>query len=157
MDEFRVDPKLINKIKSVHYREHPRRETEQHDRRVKDPMRDSAEPALPDGDAQVVMLAGMMDNVKIPKDTRFVTEAVKPVIGKIIDEKERHPAPPHIGRELVRSDLIKKDVYQPCNKSKQKVENDAPESKPDICPGVAFVIEFIRAFPPRKQRLKRDH
>ena len=57
LDEFRVDPELIDQIESVHHDEHPRGETEQHHRRVKDPMQQSAEPALPDGDAQIVLLA----------------------------------------------------------------------------------------------------
>ena len=72
LDKFCVYPKLINEIKTVHHREHPRRKSQQHDRGIKQPVQSAAKPALPHGDAQVVMLTRVMDYVEIPKQPGFV-------------------------------------------------------------------------------------
>src|SRR5882724_11654830 len=78
--KFCVDPELVNEVKAVHYREHPWRKSEQHNRRIEYPVQSAAKPALPHGYAQVVMLARMMDDVKVPEKPRFVTCPVKDVI-----------------------------------------------------------------------------
>src|SRR5687768_1914472 len=102
LDEFRVDPELIDQIESVHHYEHPRSEPEQHHGRVEDPMQQPAEPALPDGDAQIVLLARMMDDVKIPEKPRLVTDAVEPVVGEIVNNEKNHPRPPRVSGKLER-------------------------------------------------------
>jgi hypothetical protein len=50
-------------------------------------MRDAAKPALPRRNAQIKMTARMMNDMKIPKETRLVADAMKPVIDKIVDKK----------------------------------------------------------------------
>ena len=67
-DKFGMNPELVNEIKTVHQCKHPRREPQQHDRGVKDPMRDPREPTLASGNTQIEMLTRMMNNVKIPKE-----------------------------------------------------------------------------------------
>jgi hypothetical protein len=49
-------------------------------------MRDAAKPALPHGDAQIILIRRMMNDVKIPEKPHFMTHAMKPVISEIVDE-----------------------------------------------------------------------
>lgn len=82
-------PELMQEVEAVHKREHPRCKTEQHYRSIKDPMENTAEPALANGDAQIILIAGMMNDVEVPKNADLVAETVKPIIRKVI-EKEKN-------------------------------------------------------------------
>src|SRR5258705_8282585 len=72
-----VNPELVNEIEAVHQSEHPRSEAKQHHRRVEHPVQSSRKPALSCGDAQVVVFARVVNDVKIPKQARFVADAMK--------------------------------------------------------------------------------
>ncbi len=91
-------------------------------------MRDAAKPTLPDGDAQVVLIWRMMDDVKIPEKTDFVAKAMKPVISKIVNKDEQNPSPDGIHRHLIRrvsgEQFVEKNLY----KTENKAERDADET-----------------------------
>jgi len=95
-DFIRVNEKLINQIKGVNRDHHHGRKTQERERSVENPMRDSAKPTLTNGDTQVVVIARMMYDVKVPEEAYLVAEAMKPVVTKIIKQKQHDPRPPHI-------------------------------------------------------------
>lgn len=86
-----VNPELIDEIHSVHRQKHPRSKADEHQRNVEDPMGQPAEPTLPYCNGQIIVAARVMDDVEIPKEARFVTDAMEPVVGEVIDEKEDRP------------------------------------------------------------------
>jgi len=49
-------------------------------------VRYARKPALPDGDAQIIFVRRMMNDVKIPEKPDFVADAVKPVISEIVNK-----------------------------------------------------------------------
>jgi len=117
LNVLRVDPKLIDKIKAVYDQEHPGRKPEQHNRCVEYPIKEAGKPALANGDAQVVLFTGMMNNMEIPKQSRFVAHTMKNVVCEIIDQKQDDPGPPGVSRKLVRGQLVTKEVDVTCNES----------------------------------------
>lgn len=91
VDEFGMDPELVDQIESVHEQKHPRGKSEKHYRRVEDPVQDAAEPTLTDGNTEVEMLTRMMHDVEVPKEAGFVAYSMKPVVGKVVNEKQQDP------------------------------------------------------------------
>lgn len=148
-DKFCVDPELIDQIKPVHYQKHPRGKPEQYYRRIKHPANRPAEPALADRDAQIILLARVVNDVKIPKQTRFVARTVKNVIREIIDEKQDHPAPPRIGREFVRGQFVAKQIYPARRQPEQSSPQNAHKPVENIAPSV-LPINVLARIPPMR-------
>ena len=155
-DRFGVYPKLINQVEAMYQQKHPRRETEQHHGRVKYPVQQAAEPALPDGDAQIVFLAGMVNDVKIPEQTRLVADAVKYVIRKIVEEEKNYPRPPCFGRKLVGRKLVTGNVDNAGQQPKYRSESGAAKAEDDVCPRVLAIGEVICAADLRPIRFERN-
>lgn len=143
IDEFSMYPELVNEVESMHQGEHPRSKTQEHDRCVKDPVRDARKPALAAGDAQIEMLARMVNHVKIPKESRLVTDSVKPVINKIVHNEQRHPCPPGVSRKLKRGDAEKKGVSESGCEPKNDAKSDTPETENDVCRRVDGFVELV--------------
>src|SRR6185369_12355339 len=129
LHEFCMDPKLVDQIESVHQGEHPRRKSQKHDRCIEHPVRDAAKPALTARDAEVKVLARVMDHVKIPKEARLVTDAMEPVVDKVVNKEKYHPRPPRIGRKLVRSDVVSRHVNQSGHKSEYNAKADTAKTE----------------------------
>ena len=87
VDESSVDPELVDQIEAMRDCEHPRSESEKHDGCIKNPVDRSREPTLPNCNAQVELLTRMMDDVKIPEETRLVAYSMKPVVSEIVDKE----------------------------------------------------------------------
>src|SRR5690348_16634452 len=119
-------------------------------------MRNAAEPTLPARDAQIKVLAGVVDYVEIPKESRFVADAMEPVVNKIVDKKQSYPGPPRVGRKLERRDAVKKQIDEAGSESKNYAKSNAAESECYICRCVDRFIEFVRAQPARKMSFERD-
>src|SRR5262245_32721278 len=102
---------------------HPGRESKQRQRRIKDPMGQPAEPALPHGHAQVVMLTGMMNHMKVPEESHLVAEAVEPVIHQVVEQKYQPPGPPRGRRNPQGGKFIKCRV----NEEMKEAEERGPE------------------------------
>src|SRR5262245_43353142 len=90
-DVLCMDPKLIDEIKHMYGKEHPRRKPKQHYRCIEHPVKDPGKPALTNGNAQVVLFAGVVNDMKIPKEPCFVTNTVKDIVREIIDEEQNDP------------------------------------------------------------------
>jgi hypothetical protein len=48
------------------------------------------------------LFAGVMHDMEIPKEPRFVTHAVEDIVREIIDKEQYNPRPPGVRRKLVR-------------------------------------------------------
>jgi hypothetical protein len=104
---------------------------------IRDPVQSVAEPVLPQSGAGIYVFAGMMNDVKVPQETVFVTETVDAVIGQIVEQEEQYPTPPDIGRHFVRRDLV-----QPKKKREREYPEDHGYARADraghkIVPGIA--------------------
>lgn len=139
-DEFRVYPELVDQVETVHQGEHPRCKTEQHDRSIKYPMQDTREPALTNGDAEIVVLARVVDDVEIPKEPHFVADAMEPVIGEVIDEKEDHPGPPSLRREFIGCEFVRGVIDNRHENAKECSKSDTHEPDKDVRPRIAGFV-----------------
>jgi hypothetical protein len=157
MNESRMYPELIDQVKSVHRGEHPRGETKQHYRSVEYPMQYAAKPALPDRYAQIVMLARVVDDVKIPKQPYFVARPMKYVVGEIVNEQQGNPGPPRVRRKLERGQIVCIKIDIAGCQAKEKPPDNAHETQEDIGPGVLVVVELTRATPTGVDCFQRDH
>src|SRR5437868_8889316 len=155
-DETRVYPELINQIQPVHQCKHPRCKTKQHYWSIKYPMRDAAEPALPTGNTQIKLLARVVNYVKVPQYSRLMTDPVKPVIDKIIYEKQHHPRPPGRRRKMKRGVFIQKKIDQSGRESENITEPDAAKSESNVGRGIQRISKLVRDPEPGNMRLYRD-
>src|SRR5687768_12042908 len=131
-----MNPELIDQIKPVHRQISPERKTQKCERQIENPMRDTAKPTLAHRDAQIKFIRRMMYDVKIPEKPRFVADAMKPVIAKIIGKKQNQPRPPSVHRHLKRCIFINPNICQTIKQSEDQPETDAPETERDIRPGI---------------------
>ena len=53
-----------------------------------------AGPSLAESGAEVIALRRMMDYMRRPEKTAFMTAAMKYVVGEIFGEEQQHPGPP---------------------------------------------------------------
>src|SRR5436190_11141665 len=132
LDELCVDPELVNQIEAMHQGEHPRGKAEQHYERIECPMQRAAEPALADGDAEVVLLARVVDDVEIPEQPALMADAMKDVIHKVVYKEQRHPSPPRIGGKLVWGDLIAILIYIYISETEHQSPADAQQAQEDV-------------------------
>src|ERR1043166_4565475 len=145
MNELCVDPKLVDQVKAVHQSEHPRCEAKQHNGCIEYPVQNSAKPALANGDAEVVVLAGMVHDVEIPEEPAFVAYSMEDVIHQVVHKEQCDPGPPRIGRKLVRRHRITDVIDINICKGERESPCDANEPDENISPRVAFVAIFARA------------
>ncbi len=141
-NEFRVYPELVDKVEPVHQGEHPRCEAEEHDRGVKYPVQDAREPALAHSDAQVVMFARMVDDVKVPKEPHFVADAMEPVICEVVDEKEDRPGPPRLGWKFIGCEFVRGTVNHRDKNAEECPESNTHETDEDVCPRIAGFVSI---------------
>jgi len=140
----------------VHRQESPERKTGESERQIKNPMRDAGKPALPDGNAQIILIRRVMNDVKVPEKARFVADAVKPVIKKIVGKKQNHPSPPNIHRQMKqRKVLINSFVKKSLNNRENRPERHASKSERDVRPNIFAIIIFL--VPYGKKNFNRNH
>ena len=97
----------------------------------------------------------MMDDVEIPEEPRFMAYAMKPVVGEIVDEKEKRPGPPCFGREFIWRQFVKEQVNKASNEAEDRTPEDTAKTKNDVGPGVTPLILIY--LPARSEpRLKSD-
>lgn len=141
-NEFRVYPELVDKVEPVHQGEHPRCKSEQHDRGIEDPVQDAREPTLPHRNAEIVVLARMVDDVEVPEKPHFVADAMEPVICEVVDEKEDRPGPPRLGWKFIRCEFIGGVVNHRDKNAEKCSEGDTHETDEYVCPRIAGFVSI---------------
>lgn len=82
-EKFGVNPKLIKGVESFVCDVNGRCDSEECERKIKGPAGDTAEPSLPEGNGQIVILALMMNDVHTPQKVNSMACAVPPIVGEI--------------------------------------------------------------------------
>ena len=140
-----MNPKLVNQIQPVHRHERPQRKTEIRDWQIKYPVRDAGKPALPDGDAQIILIRRMMNDVKIPEKANFVADAVKPVISEIVGKQQNRPRPPNVQRHFERRKFVNRKIKNARHQTEQTAPDDARKTDKNVIPGV-FKVKICPIF-----------
>ena len=126
----------------MHRHKRPQRKTEKGNRQIKNPVRDSRKPALTNGDAQIILIRRMVNDVKIPEEANLVANAMKPVVGEIINEKQNQPRPSNIHRHLNGREFINPKINQTRRQTEKRAPRDAHKTDEDIRPGIFAVKVF---------------
>jgi hypothetical protein len=127
-DRARVRPERIERVHARHRQEHRRRKTEERERRVEDPLDHLIQPALPERDRKVVLLALVVDDVRGPHEADAVAHAVKGVVREIDAENQHHPRGHGIERDRGQAEMV---VDPRVPDDAQHAEEDAQQLLPD--------------------------
>jgi len=93
-DRLGMNPILVNKIYTGQQKDQRGRKTQKKKRHAKDKAeREETGPCLPQGGGEIIMSAAVMDNMCRPEPSDPVRRSVKPVIGKIIQQKSQRQKP----------------------------------------------------------------
>ena len=94
-DRLGVDPELVDEADPLLDEDLRRRESEEGQGQPEKPRPDQASgPGLPQGRRQVVMLGGVVVDVRRPPEAPLVAQPVEDIVDQVIEEEDRHPAPP---------------------------------------------------------------
>lgn len=135
--ELSVDPELIDEVETVHDGEHPRSKAEQHDGGIEHPVQQSRKPALTHSDAEIIELAGMVNDVEVPEQPGFMADTVEPIVSEVVDEKENGPRPPCISWKLIRGEGVRERIERTDEDTEKSTESHADETYQNVVPRIA--------------------
>jgi hypothetical protein len=93
-DHLGVEPELIGWADTLPDGVRRRREADEGQRQPHHPgPGQAAGPGLPQGGGEVVVLRGLVVDVRRPPKSPLVAEPVEPVAGQVLQEKDGHPCP----------------------------------------------------------------
>ena len=93
-DGLRMDPVLIDQADPFLNRDHRRREAQKRQRQPERPgPGQTSRPSLPQSRRQIVVLGGVVIDMRRPPEAPLMTETMEPVVGQILQQDQRHPGP----------------------------------------------------------------
>ena len=109
MDGLGMDPELIDQTDLLHEQNPQRVKTDQgHPSPKQKSTGGVSRPGLSQGCRQIIMKGGMMHHMASPKIVYMMASPVKPIIGKIISQKQKQPKPPFAIVQRKNPESIKK-------------------------------------------------
>ncbi len=141
VDGFGMDPKLVQQADRLHGQDHQRREAEQGQPKPEDKAGENACPGLPQCCGKVIVLRRVMYHMRGPEKTRLVTDAMKPVIGKIFEEKQRHPGLP-ASANIEQPELIDEKISAENHGFGHKLEQHIADAHGQACSRIAQFIKI---------------
>lgn len=146
VDGFGMDPELVEGIELVDDDKNEGGESDDGEGQVKNPTGGTLESPLPEGHAEVVLLALVVDDMASPEEANLMGVSVKPVVEKVCADKTDEPDPPGVAFECKKAGvLVKLDVGNAQDGLKEGSEDLLAYTAGDVGKGIVETVELALA------------